>query len=253
MASLVNVVLSSYQETLEGNKFIVDSSLSYYNLTDETLIAKSFEIPVLCDDDAMSWWRKEADSGIGFPTISLSNEMMEFCKKHKDERLYIDKMVYINQVICPAKIVTLGSNGEEKDSCTAVVPSIAENNAYVGRAEIRLIGNEIGHKIYNAMTDYNFVDNDPSDDDVNNEFGVYENDETNSVEIVYLNGFDRLNAELNRKNFTINETDYQLDCAYQFSFWHGVWGIVLIVELLWVLLCAAIAFFTTKDVYNVFG
>ncbi len=243
MSLLVNVWLSKYQEVLQDNEFIVDSSLSFYDLTNQTAIAKSFQIPIIQSEEAMLWWSKEADVDIGVPHISLSNEMLEFCKQHKDKDLYINKMVFVNSVLFPSEIVVLDNKGDVVEKCTAVTPSAPTEHRYEKKVKMELIGNNAEDGIYLDMVNFNFSTEDLEDEDGDKL--------STQVKLFYLSNLDKKDYIVENVIFNINDVDYQLDCIYQFNFWVGVWRYVLIAEFAVILLSAFFSFLTTKDTYDV--
>lgn len=262
-ALLANVWLSNVQDEWRNNKYIKDSSISFYNLSEKQLIAKSFEIPIILSDEVLDWWQKEADVEIGTPKISLSNEMISFCETYKNKPIYIEKMVYMNEVLCPEKIIVLDKKGVEEFSCSAVVPSVPENRIYNNRVELKLIGNYAGESIYTTMADFTFFEiehlnenaveleeekNDIKDETSNNE----KNNSKKEFSVKYNNPFDEENTVIKSKSFSINGLDYQLDYAYELNFFSGAWAYLILINGLWIFLCAMLAFITTKDSYNIF-
>ena len=258
-ALLSNVWLSTIQDEWRNNPYITDSSISFYNLSEKQLIAKSFEVPIILSDEVLEWWKKEADAEIGTPKISLSNEMLSFCEEYKDKSTYIEKMVYMNEVLCPEKIVVLDKKGNEEFSCSAVVPSVPENRIYNERVELKLIGNYAGESIYTTMSDFTFFEIEHSKDEnqiQNTELNMDEaekKEENKDFSVKYSNKFDEKNVTMKTKTFSINGTQYQLDYAYKLNFLSGAWGYMILVNAVWIVASALLAIITTRDSYKIFS
>lgn len=257
-AMLTNVWLSEYQEELKDNPFITDSSLSFYNLSGQKLIAKSFEIFVLNDEKAREWWEKEADLDDGVPRISMSNEMLEFCKTHRDKKIVINSMACLNTVICVEEL-TIYDGDKIVQTLKSELPSVVTNDIkYTEATEIKLIGNKTGDTIYTNMIDHKFITTEKQSDKQTNttdaeKVDMTQKDVEEELGVLYLEEMNKEKISTASKKFTLDEQQFQLDCLYQFNFWHGAWGYVLATEFFMILLCALLSFLMTKSAYDIFG
>ena len=178
--------------------------------------------------------------------ITLSEEMIDFYCEHESDFVYIEKIFCINNVLCPMIMTAKDENGKSLGSCNATIPSI-ETVEYVDPIRIEIIGNRIGDKTYGAMTNFVIKEDD-----------LVSVDETNvkdsaDVAIVYDALLDNDQVQVISNRFTINQTEYQVDCGYQSDFWTGAWKYVIIFEVFGVLMCGVLAFINTKETLAIYG
>lgn len=234
-----NVILSTLQEKLNQTKFVNDASAAFYNMTKGELVARSYEIPIVCEDASLSWWREQANVTDGYPTISMNAEMTDFCKTYSDLKIVADTMYYSNFVLFPTKLSAIDGNGKVVDEVSVNVPIIT-NAMYDSTAEIKIIGNEENDVLYTMLVDFQFKKPDNAE-------------ENNKLVLEYISRDEYKNIDITSKQFVINEDLYNIDVAYQISFWSTMWIWVALIELLGILLCAVSAFINTKETFALYN
>lgn len=241
-----NLILANAHREIDTNPFIVDSSVSFYDITTKELIAKSFEVPVAISDEVIDWWKEQTNSKIGNPMIALTEEMISFYYEHENDCIYIEKIFCINNVLRPTKMIAKDENGKDLGSCESTVPSI-ETLKYTDPVELKIIGNKIGDKVYGLMV--NFTIN-SCDEEKELSEEIYNAEEP--LLITYDIMPDDDSVQVTNKSFVINQTTYQVDYGYQSDFWSGAWQYVLICELFGILSCALLAFINTKETLAIY-
>lgn len=228
-----NIYLAKTYDVLISNDFILDSSLIMYNMNTRNVVAQSFYTPIVESEKLIDWWRKEAESEYGLPSIHLDDEMVDFYYKNENKTVAIKQIYCLNSILFPTAIVAMNGNGDEIDSYQISTPTLVSQYTDVEPVELKIIGNQSDDPVYKLLSDHQFQIEDPTHQD--------------KIEIVYNETIDGSRVKLLSKTFTINDVDYRIDCAYQSNFWFGAWEYVAMFELFGLLLCAAIAFFNTKE------
>lgn len=238
MTTMTNITLSSAQEELDDIGFVVDSSLSMYNLSELQLVAQSFEIPVVDSDELITWWRGQTNIEVGLPIIYLNDAMKTFCDNHAEDHVYIKKVYCLNSLLFPSELVAKNKDGEELEVIEDAIPTISNQYPKVTPIELEIIGNEVGDTIYGLMYDFRFQRESPTESD--------------SMTVMYADEIVGDKVELLTRTFMINDTEYQVDCGYQLSFWAGAWQYIIAFELFSILMCAIVAFINTKETLYVY-
>lgn len=233
MTANANVVLSKTHKQLKNNPFVIDASLSMYNMSKKELVSKSFSVPIVDSEELISWWKKEANSEHGYPTVNLNNEMIAFYHDHPDETVLIKKLYYLNFILFPTELVVVDKNEKVTDSYESAMPSLVTQYPGVKSAELQILGNETDDVLYKLMSDFYFESDNTLQD--------------KTVTIVYDKLIDNDKVTMITKTFTIDDMDYQIDCVYQSNFWVGAWQYVALFEILGLLMCAGLAFINTKE------
>lgn len=244
---LANVMLSTTQETVESYPFAVDSSISLYNMETKELVSQSSKIPVLCSDSAIEWWKSVTDIKDGAPMISFDVYTNKFCDKYQGNTIYVDGLCCMNNVLYAPRLIAVDDIGKELDAIDLVVPSLAIKYPIDEIVELKIIGNESDDSLYYAMTEFEFKD-EPNDPISENKTGETKQD----VRISYGNELNDESIKLINSCFTINNTEYQVDCAYQTNLWELAWKYVMIFEIMGILACAVVAFINTKETMSIY-
>ena len=73
------------------------------------------------------------------------------------------------------------------------------------------------------------------------------------ITVTYGEEVDGAIVRLTSNDFTIDNTNYRIDCLYQISFWAGAWQYIIMFEMIGILLCAAAALINTKETLAVYN
>jgi hypothetical protein len=238
MVTMANITLSTTQDNINAIGFVKDSSLSMYNLNKRTLIAQSFEIPIVDSDDLINWWKGQTNIEMGLPIIHLNNSMKSFCEQHANDDIYMQNVYCINSLLFPSELIAKDNRGKELDSIKETAPSISTQYPNVVPIKLDIVGNKTGDTIYGLMHDFKFQKID----------SVGERGLTVEYDSEILGN----NVTLWTNDFVINDSTYRVDCGYQLSFWSGAWQCIILFEIVSVCICAVMAFLNTKETLLVY-
>lgn len=236
IAMATNIDLAVLKEEIDDLPCTSQASISAYNLTEKKILSKSFEVLKLNSDAAYQWWSKLTPYDEVYPKISVDNELLSFCQKYRNETLIVNKMAIINSVLFPYEMVARNSDGKDIDSCTVFVQQLDDKYYYNFPAEVELIGNEAEDRIYELMSDYT----------------IAKNPTTGEIEISYV---EEKPENVFCKTVVVHagEEDYQIDCMYTASFWHGYFLYIVLAELMCLLGCAIISAVSAKFTSNIYN
>lgn len=228
--------LATMKEEIEDLPCVSKSSISLYNLTERKIMAKSFETIRIDSPEAYQWWSKMSGYKNGQPKMSIDAELLEFCQKHREDKLVINKMIIINSVLFPYDMAAFDESGKLMDSCVVFVQSVDSKYHYNTPTDVSMIGNTTEDTLYDMMADYTIV----------------KNPETKETVVSYAQDIPS-NVFQKTLHINIGGVEYQADCLYTASFWTGYMWHIILAEFICLLLCAGIALVSSKftsDIYN---
>ena len=227
-----NKILAKSQAAMLKNKFVSDASLSFYNTKRKTLIAKSYTITIAESNELTAWWQSLSDNNKNAtPNIHFSAGAQDFIEKHKQKRIYAEKIVCVNSVLFPSSLTVRDDDGKKLNEYSEITPSVHAGE-FKQRIELVTVGNDKSSVIYGLMSDYYF--------------------DTENANSVKYNEDKFENVQLVKKQFELNGNTYQLDCCYHFNFWQNTIIYILIIELVLILLSALSAFINTKETMSIY-
>jgi hypothetical protein len=105
LRTVQNMLLAKSQNKISNNRFVTNSSLALYNLSTRQHVISSFEIPFVDSEDFLTWWAKQSEIKNGYPSIVLSEEMMDFCKQHSNDELRLTQAYCLNTVVFASEVL----------------------------------------------------------------------------------------------------------------------------------------------------
>jgi len=260
-----NIALAKTKNAIENVPGLSKASLSVYDLSNQELIANSFEIAIIENEAVVAWWQECSGRTEGLPPVSLDKCFEEFCRRFDDDTVYINELYCLNGVLFPAMVSVYNKDGEILEQQTSATPSVSDTYECAEQEVIlQLIGNSINDKIYGKMMNFEIVVPKENDIETKNDTSSTSTEDLNIYKDLNGSGEEQAasidpssiaikyplitneDGKLLSLQFLINGSLYQVDCGYQTNIWGYILPYVLLSEVAIVLVSAAWAFITYR-------
>lgn len=231
----VNYLMATCVDDMQVNDFTTHAAIAFYDMKAGEILVRSAECNVLENSDLyMNNSLNDIKQG-GLKSISLDAQLREFYYKHKDHDVYVKKLYVLNDVIFPTQLIVLDDKYKEIDSASIDCPVIITETVYDEPPVLEIRGNKDDDITLNLLSNFTFD-------------RIGENDDNTSIlKVSYPSITAKTNLKLTSLDFDVDDVSYHVDCAYRINFWGGALTWMLIGELIFVLICAALAFWSTKE------
>ena len=207
-----NAVLDAYTATQE-NPLVNDCAVALYDLTNRK--TEQYSSPALRIDDknATKWYCDILNDNTAAPILYIDSNLKDFIKEHDGKDFVITKMSVVNKIITPETVEARGGLKTETWTSKEWVPE--DREVWEQEVPVRYVGNDLYSPYMMAFQNLSFESS------------------LEGINVKYDKEALPNRAKVVSQQFTINETNYQVDIVYDYAglsamFWYMFIIVVLI-------------------------